>query len=289
MSEPIKLLVIEDNADYQLLLRVLLEQQSFAKFTITYASTFREGLEKLKDSFDAILIDLHLPDCENSLEAIDLLKRSSKAPVLLISADPDHENYKKAIEAGAQDFLGKDPKIVEEVLPKAIQFAIERNAKELETQKLAHSDELTGLNNRRGFFNSIEQKMLTIEEDQFACVIDANNLKKINDEYGHNFGDMAIVSLARVIRDISSRNKLIVGRIGGDEFYVHGVVFEDFERNLSKQLDQELVKFNRSSPYPFDITVSYGFAQGKHDDHLSTIIQRADEEMYKMKGSQESE
>ena len=84
------------------------------------------------------------------------------------------------------------------------------------------TDELTGLYNRRGFFNVAEQQIrlaFRMKKELLLFFIDLDHFKKINDEYGHRAGDQALVDLTGILK-ATFRDSDILGRVGGDEFVV---------------------------------------------------------------------
>jgi diguanylate cyclase (GGDEF)-like protein len=103
-----------------------------------------------------------------------------------------------------------------------VSCAVRRTLLERELRSLALTNDLTGLYNRRGFFASARQQLRlarrnTQESLLFFC--DVDNLKKINDSYGHGEGDLALVRAAAVLEQ-TFRDSDILARLGGDEFAV---------------------------------------------------------------------
>ncbi|HEU4758886.1 MAG TPA: GGDEF domain-containing protein, partial [Dehalococcoidia bacterium] len=89
-----------------------------------------------------------------------------------------------------------------------------------ELQEMASRDELTGLYNRRHFYEAIQtelERARTSREPLALVVLDVDGLKGINDEYGHQVGDVIIANFARVIAK-HTRNRDVPARLGGDEF-----------------------------------------------------------------------
>jgi diguanylate cyclase (GGDEF)-like protein len=93
--------------------------------------------------------------------------------------------------------------------------------------------------------------------------VDINNLKKINDTFGHSYGTQHIRNIANQLK--AMENVIHICRIGGDEFAVIGNT--DFTDTELKQIDG----------------ISYGLVRKRKHDSFEYIIQRADQEMYKMK------
>src|SRR5439155_15054078 len=126
-----------------------------------------------------------------------------------------------ALEAGAQDFLGKD-ELTPRSLRRVVRYAMERHRAQNDLVKLSTRDELTGLYNRRGFFMAAEPLARLAERAGRSFVIfyaDLDGLKGINDAHGHSAGDEAIRDAAWILNQ-TFRSADIVARIGGDEFAV---------------------------------------------------------------------
>lgn len=110
-------------------------------------------------------------------------------------------------------------------------IAIERNAQKAEHQRLAFTDTLTGLSNRAGFNATLVGLGCDVPGAWGLLMIDLDNLKKVNDTFGHHAGDCLIAGIASIIISIVPKNHAF--RLGGDEFAVivrlengHGCVAE---------------------------------------------------------------
>lgn len=162
----------------------------------------------------------------------------------------------------------------------------EKLMKETERNSLirsAYTDELTQLYNRR--YCSEYMKKIS-SEDNFNYTIvsfDLNNLKTINDTYGHTKGDVLIKSAADVIAE-TFRETGVVGRMGGDEFIaiVTTSCREDIER-LMHIFIGNIKKKNEDSD--LNLSVSYGYALSSELEEKNTekLYQMADDRMYNMK------
>lgn len=153
---------------------------------------------------------------------------------------------------------------------------------------LSKSDGLTGILNRRGFYLGGE-KMLYDAQQQKECVLvfyaDMNNLKIINDRYGHEEGDFSLKLIARLLKKNVSKNG-IVGRIGGDEFagamYCEG---EEYAEKLKEQIYGSFDSYNKTSSKEYNITVSVGIVAVKATQGmtLEETLVKADEQLYEAK------
>ncbi len=165
----------------------------------------------------------------------------------------------------------------------------ERKRLEAKLYDASITDELTGLLNRRGFF-IMSDKLINMADrgnhDLFLLYIDFDNMKLINDKFGHTTGDQAIVETAGLLRD-TFRRADVIGRLGGDEFVVLNMdkVGESNEQSVLKRLDAKIKKANNKEGRDYKIALSIGIARYDHD-HPSTIdelLSRADKSMYETK------
>ena len=146
-------------------------------------------------------------------------------------------------------------------------------------------DVMTGLYNRRGLqqavFPVFEQAIR--EQRCFAMIsIDVNNMKHINDTYGHPMGDEAICRMGRVLRCVEKHGLTCV-HISGDEFLICGMVEDAAEgAALMAAVEQELDRFNREEEWCCDIEAGFGLyaAIPQSPEEFSDFIRLADEKMY---------
>ncbi|MGN0377644.1 MAG: GGDEF domain-containing protein, partial [Suilimivivens sp.] len=153
---------------------------------------------------------------------------------------------------------------------------------------LSKSDSLTGIFNRRGFYTEAEKM---IEENRktggnlLAIYVDMNNLKIINDRYGHEEGDFALKLISDILSE-EMKNAGIAGRIGGDEFacIMRYQPADDGADVLTKIYDR-FVMFNESSDKPYNVTVSAGASLigAKDNITLKEALTQADEKLYEVK------
>ncbi|MDM8533946.1 GGDEF domain-containing protein, partial [Clostridiaceae bacterium HSG29] len=108
-----------------------------------------------------------------------------------------------------------------------------------------------------------------------------DNLKYINDNYGHKIGDKYIKEIARIF-NISTRNGDIVSRIGGDEFaIILPDTTEDIANKIKKRIIEEVIYFNELELLPKAIEISLGLAiKNDNKEDLNGIFKIADRKMY---------
>lgn len=162
---------------------------------------------------------------------------------------------------------------------------------------MVFQDELTGMLNRRGFVDRVDQIFQFIRQhhDQerrhgvripFSVIfIDLDNFKQINDEHGHGTGDAALKHAAQVFGR-TVRQGDVIARFGGEEFVValHAITIDDAEHVAEKiriALEQSPCVHEGLT---LSLTASFGVAEYRvGDDTLEQLITRADEAMYQAK------
>jgi diguanylate cyclase (GGDEF)-like protein/PAS domain S-box-containing protein len=151
-------------------------------------------------------------------------------------------------------------------------------------------DDLTGLYNRRGFLTLAEQELKManrLKRGMFLLFADLDELKDINDTYGHREGDRALIAVANVIKE-TYRDPDIIARIGGDEFVVLAIEgsSESSADNLRIRLNRNLGIFNARNKRSYTLSLSLGVVRSDPDRPVSVedLIAEADKQMYEEKG-----
>ncbi|MDO5560301.1 MAG: GGDEF domain-containing protein [Oscillospiraceae bacterium] len=153
---------------------------------------------------------------------------------------------------------------------------------------ISKHDELTGIFNRRGFFDNAQTVISNPgNEGKNAIVVfaDMDNLKVINDQFGHDDGDYSLQTIANILLK-SFRNTDIVGRIGGDEFAVFALLgTSDSTDLIETRIKNTTDSFNRQSEKLYYVNMSVGlYSFVCHTDvKLSDILEKADVLLYKQK------
>lgn len=152
-------------------------------------------------------------------------------------------------------------------------------------KKLAYTDALTGLANRRSCEDAFDELDADTQKKEYAvAVFDLNNLKQVNDGLGHEEGDAFIKSFGDILREVFSRDGL-VGRTGGDEFLVilNDVPTEKINM-LIRQMEELIEKKNREHLH-WNLSTAYGIGEhGKEPEKSARQLYKlADERMYACK------
>ena len=164
-------------------------------------------------------------------------------------------------------------------------LAGENEAARSEVERLSLTDDVTDINNMRNFFllSEAQERLAKRYIRPFAiCMIDADNLKKVNDQYGHFAGTMLIQQVAAMItRNI--RTSDICARYGGDEFVI---MFNETGKDDAIKAVERIVTGMAATPFDFEgqsitTTLSAGLAGYPEDgDDVRTVMANADEAMY---------
>lgn len=157
-----------------------------------------------------------------------------------------------------------------------------------EMRLLSLTDVLTGLYNRRGFFLQAEQlHKLALRKHAKSAVIfvDIDDLKRVNDELGHDVGDRLIQDTALIFRE-SFRHADVVARLGGDEFVAYTLDDEKPDVILQR-IQANLRAFNLMQERPYSVSISAGAVEcdSSSGQTLSHYVSLADEQMYAKKRS----
>lgn len=149
-------------------------------------------------------------------------------------------------------------------------------------------DPMTGLFNRRGFYQKAEPMYkAAIDKNKMLVVasVDLNGLKQINDTYGHSNGDIAISTVGKAMA-YAGIQECVCARFGGDEFVAACLAdSEAYAQQFRKEMEEYLEKFNREAGLPYQVSASIGIVTGvpNSDISLEEFIKVADEKMYQDK------
>jgi diguanylate cyclase (GGDEF)-like protein len=165
----------------------------------------------------------------------------------------------------------------------------ERDRAHAELRRLAQTDQLTGLLNRRGFSAAAQSAIGAAKGERrvlSVLMLDADFFKDINDRFGHEFGDAALVHLAEIVRRKALGPGFVVGRRGGEEFIV---LAPELNKADVVAFAEELRAACAAAPLAYGtntafITISIGIASYEGDAiPLAELIREADAALYRAK------
>jgi len=166
-------------------------------------------------------------------------------------------------------------------------YEITRSKTELVFENLSNTDELTGASNRR-VLDRVLRREISRSHRQFLplslCMMDLDDFKEVNDNYGHHLGDMVLKNFCRIVQEnIRSTDYLV--RYGGDEFIIVTPTTDiKHARMVVEKIAAALNNFDFGTEHP--IQTSVGIAELKDGDTIETLLNRADKALYedKVKG-----
>ena len=154
--------------------------------------------------------------------------------------------------------------------------------------EVSKSDELTQIYNRRGFLVTV-RKVMREQKNQNRCAViiyaDMNNLKLINDKFGHEEGDYSLKSIAEILKEALGEDA-IIGRFGGVEFAAFLFVDDkNYEQDLRGRTTDATVALNDGNDKPYYISMSVGLSsfENREDSVLNDAMVRADVDLYLQK------
>jgi two-component system cell cycle response regulator len=305
-----KILYVEDNLENKMLVRRILEAKGYE---VLEASDGIEGIKMAQGNKpDLVLMDLNLPtmDGQTAATRIKATHGLENIVIIALTACVMEGEREKSLIAGCDGFIPKPidvdalPEQLEEYLNgrkermplkqekdymlKYAQHLAERLEKNI---GFSYTDPLTGLSNRREFQLKLSQEISRAQrfKQNLSCIIlDIDNFKRINDQFGHPVGDIILKKIAQLlIKEL--RKYELVARYGGEEFVIL-LAQEDGTGALavSERLRESIAKrqFKISSNH-IKITVSLGISCFSPQEALSEekLIKRADDALYQAKKS----
>lgn len=274
-----KVVIIDDCPQIRALIKARLRDEHVDTFL---ASGGVEGLELVRKVMpDLILLDVDMPDL-NGLEVIAILKSdlvTHNIPVIFLTGESTPEVKVKGFDLGAVDYVTK-PFEAAELRARVRASLRTKYLMDLLSQR-AMLDGLTGLWNRT-YFN---ERIASIRPDRGSVVslimLDVDHFKKLNDNYGHPFGDEVLRSLARML---TSRCRVSdsVCRYGGEEF---AVICDNTHAEGAVQLAEELRRSVHSLGFtrPISLTASFGVAESVVPMTSADLVSAADKALYTAK------
>ncbi len=281
-----KVMVVEDVMQTRNDVKKILQNLQFQVFTAAHGE---EAMNYFADNPDIKLVvsDYGMP-VKDGLEVLkELREQKDKNELGVIMMTSANENVSGAVflKNGANDFIAK-PFLKEELICR-VNNTIENMENINKIANFANKDFLTGLFNRRYFYDDMQGYLASLEENPMpyaVAVIDVDGLKNINDKYGQDSGDKILKLLAKKLID-DTKSSDIAARFGGGEFCIllKNVSQEDavkFFVGLRAAIAANPVNIKNES---VKISVSIGVTFGKSDYNADEILELADEALYKAK------
>jgi len=215
-----KILAVDDAKDSLMLLDFDLKEAGYQVIT---AESGEDALLVLQNTeVSLILLDMYMPGISGLTALQEIKSQSTLAhiPVIMLSASGDEQQIVSALEFGADDYVTKP--YIPNVLLARIRNSLRLMEKTLQLEALARTDFLTKVNNR-GSFQDLANKTISQTKRNnniiSMAMFDLDFFKNVNDTYGHEAGDKALIDFAQILKE-TFRDYDIIGRVGGEEFAV---------------------------------------------------------------------
>lgn len=288
MVSSVRILVIERELGERERIGALIGTQALEKisFELSYAASLQEAYALATRRFNLILVGLDL--LGEDLELLYRLRvRGGRAQVVVVGSLEQERKGLRAMLAGAIDFIPRED-LNGLLLLRVILYSIEHHRVLEHFRTLSFTDELTGLYNRRGFLQHAMELLEELgDQDRGLAIffIDLDSMKQINDSFGHQCGDEALIHAAQCIRE-SFRAYDLVARLGGDEFVViaEGVSEEEAE-GLRTRFEKHIEEYSRALELPYNFSLSVGMClcrEAKKTD-IYQLLAEADSDLYTSK------
>lgn len=306
------ILIVDDSRDSVLLLKTLLNKAGYNDLLIAESAVdaFQQlgmfNSSKKRKGVDLILMDIMMPEIDG-IEACRRIKARAflrNTPIVMVTAQNDDTSLKKAFNNGAIDYVTKPFKKTELLVRvksilrlkheiderTKVTLRLEEANKKLKL--LSSIDGLTNIGNRRHFDRFLNKEWYRAIRDSHPIsllMIDVDNFKAYNDNYGHLAGDDCLKKVAGVLSDFAKRPGDIVARYGGEEF---ALVFPDTKIKYGIELAErartklEALKIPHQCSEVSDmVTVSIGVATMFPQKGMSpsNLIEAADKMLYQAK------
>jgi diguanylate cyclase (GGDEF)-like protein len=251
-------------------------------------ASFADGIEALafieQDQTVRAMITSTQPLNISGIElcaAVRKLSGSRRAlHVMLMSSTDDYYLAVTALDNGADDFIHKPPNPDE--LRARLRLADRVTAMKQQLIVHATTDPLTGLFNRRAFFDAGAEMCHAAEAGAplSAIMFDVDHFKRINDSHGHEIGDQVLTAVGAEAKLIDGK----AGRLGGEEFclLISSETADAIECASGLQQSVRALRFGRDDK-AFAVTCSFGVAEWESEDAIDRMLRRADMAMYEAK------
>jgi diguanylate cyclase (GGDEF)-like protein len=203
--------------------------------------------------------------------------------IIVMSSLSDDERLAEALDCGADDLIAKPVRRLE--LHARLRMAGRLKQAQLHLVRLAETDPLTGLLNRRAFFERLSSALANRKPKNplTAVLFDIDHFKRINDNFGHDVGDLV---LRRISEEAATRSELC-GRLGGEEF---AYIAEGNDLDKVARLADSLRRACANIPFSaegqkFNVTCSFGISPWAQGDIADNLLKRADIALYQAKES----
>ncbi len=283
-----KVMIVDDSAVFRNRMKKMVENLFFQVYALAHGEEAIMILEQHPD-IKIVLTDYNMPvmDGLELTKAIRKTHTKNDLTIFALSSVDDSETSALFLKRGANDYIHKN--FSKEEFSCRLNNAIEALENIDTITNMASRDFLTGLYNRRYFFSVMEPyftQAVASEEEFAVAMVDIDHFKQINDTYGHDIGDKAIIHLSEILRSNTQPHDM-VARFGGEEFCVvlkeatsHQAI-EVFER-IRQKVSLTPLRIDNNQEVIFNVSIGVALS---HEDTLNETINEADSKLYEAKKS----
>jgi len=295
ISSSANILIVDDVEDN---IEILGDLLTFDGYNVQTARSGESALKRVQESRpDLILMDILMPGMDG-FEVCERLKADSSTndiPVVFVSSMTDLESKVKGFKIGGVDYINKPFQHAEVLVRVNTHITMLRLRKDLEMrnaelERLANTDYLTNLYNRRRFFLRAEKIYAEAVRTGYPIsitLIDLDHFKQVNDTHGHLIGDQVLVHIAHLIRDHCRENDM-AARYGGEEF---AILHPDINKIAAYEVVERVREKVNNTPFisganEIDLTLSAGIIDSetcKDCPRVDDILALADIALYRAK------
>jgi diguanylate cyclase (GGDEF)-like protein len=289
------ILIVDDVEDN---LEILGDLLSFDGYNVQTALSGEAALKKVQESRpDLILMDILMPGMDG-FETCALLKAEESTkdiPVVFVSSMTDIDSKVNGFKVGGVDYINKPFQHAEILVRVNTHITMLRLRKHLEEknaelERLANTDYLTNLYNRRRFFHAAEEEFsgsLSSGKPISITLIDLDFFKRVNDMHGHLVGDRVLIHVAKLIRS-QCRVSDVAARYGGEEFVI---LHPSISRHDAYLIVERIRKGVEATPFfregdEIGVTLSAGVVDTlvcKDCMRIDDVLAKADLALYRAK------
>lgn len=247
---------------------------------------------------DMILLDISMPEMDGFelLRKIRTMENGKDIPVIFLTADNDTETETRCFKEGAIDFIVKPfvPTVMQSRIGRALELEelrrgladkLEKKTREVsDIRSKSYQDVLTGLWNRAYTENAVNE-MISQGKKGALFMLDMDNFKAVNDNYGHIAGDETLKIFAGTLKKFAGEGDILC-RIGGDEFmiFVKDVTKKSELGSRAADIISDFQKKFAALSFETECSVSIGIAQTPEDGlEFNKLYNSADKALYYVK------
>jgi len=287
-----RVLYVEDSASVTHIVSGYLKKLNIA---VTHFSTAEEAFHSfIENEYDLVITDVMLEGAMNGLSLVRMIRaqnsHAANIPILAMTGNDDTQLRIDLLNAGINDYVTKPP-IEEELAARVNNLIINKQLADKVRQQqrslynIAMTDQLTSCHNRHSLSEYAPKYIkdaIRYKHPLSIMILDLDNFKKVNDEFGHNTGDKVLSEIGQLLM-ASCRQGDIVARIGGEEFLIllpHCGINNALTKaeNIRSMIEQE-------KPSKLLITASIGVASlcSQHHAEFDNLYKAADSAVYMSK------